>query len=170
LVFGASGKIFNMMVKEYMDNVESEVVVRQANSNRPPSFSTTARQAEWTRIYANLGERDRLGRSGVRLAPRSGLEETTRDVFGETPNTATETVALPTHRISKDSRLFASIRGSMRKSFICRIGLTQVVDFHDFSGFFRSCGGHRRFGSCSPKFRFSLCKLLISMIVSDNSL
>src|SRR5580658_6433929 len=42
-----------------------------------------------------LGEHDRLGRRGVRLAPRPERNETNWDVFGETPNPATETVALP---------------------------------------------------------------------------
>jgi len=43
------------------------------------------------------GESDRPGRCGVRPAPRSGRKEKTREVFGETPNTATGTVALPKH-------------------------------------------------------------------------
>ena len=72
-----------------------------------------------------FGERDRPGRCGVRPAPRSGGKENTRDVFGETPNTAVETTALPTDLISEHSRLFASIRGykriALRKSLISTI-------------------------------------------------
>ena len=75
------------------------------------------------RPYANPGERDQpakraalmlfrsLGRCGVRLAPRSDRQGKTRDVFGETPNKAVGTVALPLNQISEHSRLFASIRG-----------------------------------------------------------
>ncbi len=77
-----------------------------------------------------------LGRRGVRLASCSGRKGRTRDVFGETPNTAVGTTALPTNQHSKHSRLFESIRGCTRNSLIFRIGLTQVVDFHDFSAFF----------------------------------
>jgi hypothetical protein len=70
-----------------------------------------------------LGERDRLaapkrsdrglGRRGMRLAPRFGGKEINRDVFGETPNTAVETTALPMNQNSKYSRLFEFIRGFM---------------------------------------------------------
>jgi hypothetical protein len=76
------------------------------------------------------GERDRPGRRGVRLAPRFGMNETNRDAFGETPNTAVETTALPMNQISEHSRLFASIRGCKR---IC---LMQVVDFPDSFRYF----------------------------------
>jgi hypothetical protein len=72
----------------------------------------------------------------VRLAPRSGGIETKREVLGGTPTTAVEPTALPTDWISEYSRLFESIRGSMRKLLICRVGLTQVVDFHDISTYF----------------------------------
>jgi hypothetical protein len=41
----------------------------------------------------------------VRLTPRSARNETDKDVFGETPNTATGTVALP--KICVHSRPFA---------------------------------------------------------------
>src|SRR5271170_4190206 len=104
-----------MILNVFMDDVEGEEVARQAERNR-----------ELTQIGANFGERDRpcraearrrrIGRRGVRLAPRSGWKRTNRDVFGETPNTATETVALPKHRILEHSCLFESIRGSIRKS------------------------------------------------------
>jgi hypothetical protein len=57
----------------------------------------------------------------VRIAPRCGGKETNRDVSGETPNTAVETTALPTDRISEHSRLFESIRGSTRKPLISMI-------------------------------------------------
>jgi hypothetical protein len=43
-----------------MDDVECEVIALQGNGNR-----------EWTQIAANSWERDRPGRCGVRLAPRS---------------------------------------------------------------------------------------------------
>jgi len=116
-----------------MDGVEGEAVARQDNRNR-----------EWTQMDANLWERDRLGRRGSCLATRSGKRAKDRDVFGETPNTAVEMTALPMNRISEHSRLLASIGGSVRKSLICRIGLMQVVDFHDISRYFscvlwRSC-------------------------------
>jgi len=52
-----------------------------------------------------------LGRRGVRLAPRFGRKRKNGDVFGETPNTAVETTALPTNRISEHSRRLACIRG-----------------------------------------------------------
>jgi len=122
--------------------VEGEEVARQVNRNR-----------EWTRICANLEERDRpcragaqrrrIGRGGVRLATRSKKKGEEPDVFGETPNTATGwseqhkssplrgLVALPTHRISEHSRFSAFIRGSMRKSLISKTDFTQVVDFQD---------------------------------------
>jgi hypothetical protein len=82
-----------------MDGVVGEEVARHVERNR-----------EWTQIYANLCERDRLaapkrngggpGRCGARLATRSEMKDRDRDVFGETPNTAVETTALPTHQIS----------------------------------------------------------------------
>jgi hypothetical protein len=84
-----------------MDSVEGEVVARQSESNR-----------ESTRIDANQWERDRLGRRGSRLATRLGNKDTEGNVFDGTPNTAVETTALPTERISEYSRLFASIGGS----------------------------------------------------------
>src|ERR1700722_223530 len=107
-----------------------------------------------------LGERDQpgkraslmlfrpLGRRGVRLASCSGRKGRTRDVFGETPNTAvgqskqhksgplSGLTALPMNRISKHSRLFESIRGCTRNSLIFRKGLMQVVDFHDSFTYF----------------------------------
>ena len=90
-----------------------------------------------------LGERDQpgkraslmlfrpLGRRGVRLASCSGRKGRTRDVFGETPNTAVGTTALPTNQHSKHSRLFESIRGSILPFSKVRIQLLQVDDFHD---------------------------------------
>src|SRR5665213_751805 len=52
-----------------------------------------------------LGERDRPGRRGVRLAPRSGKKDTnSRTVLGGT-------AYLMTDWISEHSRLLASIRG-----------------------------------------------------------
>jgi hypothetical protein len=96
-----------------MNHVEAEEVARQANRNR-----------EWTQIYANLWERDRPGRHGSRLAPRSEKKDKERDVFGGTPNTAvgpseqhksgplSGLTALPTDRMAEYSRLLASIRGS----------------------------------------------------------
>jgi len=129
-----------------MDGVEGEAVARQCESNRPPSFSTTARQAESTQMDANSWERDRLaapkrsdggpGRRGSGLATRSEKKDKDRDVFGGTPNTAVETTAPPMDRISEHSRPFASIRGSKRNSLNIPKRLTQVVDFHDISGYF----------------------------------
>ncbi len=93
-----------------------------------------------------LGERDRPGRSGVRLAPRFAGKGKTEDVFGETPNTAVERseqhksgplcglTALPTTQISKYSRLFAFIRGSKLPFLKVQNRLMQVVDFHDSFG------------------------------------
>jgi hypothetical protein len=74
LVLSAFGKIFNMIVKEYMDDVEGEEVARQAEHNR-----------ESTQIATNFWERDRLGRCEVRLAPRFGMKHMGRDVVGGTP-------------------------------------------------------------------------------------
>jgi len=108
-----------------MDDVEGEQVARQDDRNR-----------ESTQMDANFCERDRPGRCGVRLAPGSEKKVEERDVFGGTPNTAVETTALPMNRISKHSRLLASIGGSVRNSLICKLGLMQVVDFHDISGYF----------------------------------
>jgi hypothetical protein len=135
-----------MRMKNDMDDIEGEKVARPVKCNR-----------EWTRMDANLGERDRPGRCGARLAPRSEKKREERDVFGGTPNTAvdpsplrfdaTRTTALPTNRISKHSRLFESMRVSMRKSLISRIalrkslisriGLMQVVDFHVIFRYFQ---------------------------------
>ena len=79
-----------------------------------------------------LGERDSLGRCGVRLAPRSNRNGKTGDVVGETPTTAVETTALPTKRSSgldgvsahRERRLVPT-RGSIRASSISTI----VLDF-----------------------------------------
>jgi hypothetical protein len=54
-----------------MNAVEGEAVARQRNSNR-----------EWTRMDTNSWERDRLGRRGVRLAPRLRNKDRDREVFG----------------------------------------------------------------------------------------
>jgi hypothetical protein len=43
--------------------------------------------------------------------------------------------AVSAHRASG----LSPIRGSIRKSLICRISLTQVVDFHEFSTYFQWC-------------------------------
>jgi hypothetical protein len=79
-------------------------------------------------LAPNLGERDQpakraalmlfrsLGRCGVRLAPRSDRQGKTGDVFGETPNMAVGTTALPKHQNSEHSRLFAFIRGFINTS------------------------------------------------------
>ena len=117
--------IFIVRIKNDMNAVEGEAVARQSNRNR-----------ECTRMHVNFWERDRLGRRGARLATRSGKRAKDGDVFGGTPNTAVETTALPMERISEYSRLLAFICGSMRNSLIFRIDLTQVVDFHDISGYF----------------------------------
>ena len=120
-----------------MDDIEREVVALQCIGNR-----------EWTEIAANSWERDRLGRCGVRLAPRSGKNDTDREVFGGMPNPAVERSeqhksgplsglpALSTDQISGHSRHFASIRGWMVNFLIFQDWLTQVVDFHNFSRFF----------------------------------
>ncbi len=111
-----------MKVEKQIDSVESEPVARRPEVNR-----------EFTQIDANLWERDRLGRCGVRLAPRFGRKGKTGDVVGETPTTAVERseqhksvplrglTALPMNRIAEYSRLLASIRGSMRNSLISMI-------------------------------------------------
>jgi hypothetical protein len=165
LVFGVSGRIFTVRIEKHADRVEGEQVARQANCNR-----------ESTRMEANLGKRDQpakraalmlfrpLGRCGVRLAPRSGKRGTIGDVFGETPNTAVGATALPTDRISKYSRLFESIRGSMRPSVEVQKQLMQVVDFHDNCGYFHmplieNPANHRHPLSCIQR-RFSAFSLL----------
>jgi len=107
-----------------MDSIEGEEVARQAEGDR-----------QCTQIAANFWERDRLGRRGVRLAPRSGNRRMDRNVFGGTPNTAVETTALPKHWISEHSRRLASTSGSARLLDI-QDWRMQVVDFHDFSGYF----------------------------------
>jgi len=131
---------------------------RPAEHNRPPAFSNTARQAESTQIDANSWQRDRLaapkrsdggpGRRGSRLATRPEKKDKDRDGFGGTPNTAVERSeqhksdplsglpALLKNRNSKRSRPFASIRGSKRNSLNIPKRFTQVVDFHDISGYF----------------------------------
>ena len=101
LIFGRYGKIFNVKVKKHTECVECESFARQVEQNRPPSFPTTARQADSTRMTAP-----------------------------------------PTDRISKHSRSFAPIGNSARFNFhsrnslISRIGLLQVVDFHDIFRYF----------------------------------
>jgi hypothetical protein len=74
----------------------------------------TANGREWTRILCNLiaWERDRPGRRRVRLAPDSCSKERNPDMFGEAPNTATGTVALPKIRVH--SRPFAVEIGFLR--------------------------------------------------------
>src|ERR1700722_9731860 len=52
-------------------------------------------------------------------------------VFGESPNTAVETTALPTNRISVYSRLLAFDRDCTLPFFKVQYQLTQVVDFHE---------------------------------------
>jgi len=83
-----------------------------------------------------FGERDRLGRRAVRLAPRSCRKAKNRDVFGETPTTAVETTALPNHWISEHSRLLAFIRGATLPFLKVQNWLMQVVDFHDSFRYF----------------------------------
>ena len=64
----------------------------------------------------------------------------------------------------------APVRGSMRKSLICRVALRKSLIFTIFLDISRgSCGVHWRLRYSSRKFRFSLCNSLISMIVSDSS-
>jgi hypothetical protein len=94
------------------------------------------------------GERDRPGRCGVRLAPRSDRKAKTRDVFGETPTTAVERseqhksgplsglTALPTNWISEYSRRFVFIRGSMGNSLNTQNRLMQLVDLQESFGYF----------------------------------
>jgi len=110
----------------------------------PPSFSTTARQAD-----ANVWERDRPGRRVRR--PDEHLSRCFCRASRETRSAATGRseqhksgplrglVARPTHRIAEHSRLLAYVRGFVRNSLISRIGLVQVVDFHDISGYFSWC-------------------------------
>jgi hypothetical protein len=80
---GAYGKIFIVILKEYMDSVEGEVVARQANCDR-----------EWTQICANFRVRNR--------------EWTRKDSNADQSRLA----AFPKNRISEHSRLLASIGGS----------------------------------------------------------
>jgi hypothetical protein len=132
------------------------------------SGKQTNRNREWTRMDANLGERDRPGRRVWRLAEHILVCFIPGGAGRETHPAATERseqsksgplcglVALPTVWISKYSRLFESIRGSVRNSLICRKGLTQVVDFHDICRYFQRLSRRPR-------------KSLISMIVSDSS-
>jgi hypothetical protein len=68
-----------------------------------------------------LGERDRPGRCGVRLAPRSDRKRKTRDLVGETPTKAVETTALPRNRVQENSCPLAFTGDSKRKSLISRI-------------------------------------------------
>jgi hypothetical protein len=131
--FGPSGKISCMNIEICADDIVGEEVARQANRNR-----------ECTRMDAKHWERDRLGRCGMRLAPRSGKKDTDREVLEGTPNTAvdpsplrfdaTRTTALPIDWISEHSRLWASIRGWRSCFLIFLDQLTQVVDFHDRFG------------------------------------
>jgi hypothetical protein len=117
-----------------MDDVVGEEVGRQVEPNR-----------EWTPIDANLDD-DRVappkpsdggpGRCGPRLATCSEQKDGDRDVFGETPNTAVETTALRTVRISEHSRLLASIGRFICKFSIFPHSLTQLVDFHVYFSYF----------------------------------
>jgi hypothetical protein len=108
-----------------VQDIEVEEVARQVKRNR-----------EWTQFYANFWERGRLDRCGARLATRPGKKHQERDVFGGTPNTAVETTALPTVRISEHLRRLASIRGLMLHFLIFQDQLMQVVDFHDIFRYF----------------------------------
>jgi hypothetical protein len=134
------------------------------------SGKQTSRNRELTRIYANHGERDRPSRRVWCLAKHILVWVFPAGAGRETHPVATGTVALPHHRISEYSRLFASIRGSLRNSLICRKGLTQVVDFPYISTYFQWCSWRL----CAVLIQFlkvqmTLCNSLISMIVSDNS-
>ncbi len=132
---------------------------KQTNGSRPPSFSTTARHAEWTRIYANLGERDRLaapkrsvggpGRRVWRLAehilvcflPSGAGRETHPAATGQAEQHKSGPrcglVALPMNRISEYLRLLAFIHAATLHSSKARNQLMQVVDFHDSFRYFR---------------------------------
>ena len=108
-----------------MDDVVAEEVARQRD-----------RHGQLTQANTSFWERDRPGRHGARLATRSEKKDGGRDVFGQTPNTAPQTTALPTARISVPSRLLASIGGLTRQFLIFPHSLTQLVDFHVYFGYF----------------------------------
>jgi hypothetical protein len=138
--FGSYGKIFNVRIEKSMNALDGEAVARRVNRNR-----------EWTQMAANLWERDRLGRRGARLATRPGKQDRDRDVFGETPNTAVETTALPADRISGYWRRLACIGGSAlnsRKSLISMKVLNISCDVLQM-GAGRWAGSDFRF--CSPE-------------------
>jgi hypothetical protein len=109
----------------YVDDIESQVVARQGKHNH-----------EWTQIDANFWEHDRPGRCGVRLAPRSGKNDTNSNVFGGDAN-GDGRDDLPTE---SDFRAFASLRVHSRLAtplLDIHNWLTQVVDFPDFCRYFR---------------------------------
>ena len=141
-----------------MEAIEGEQVARQAHPGRHSP-----------QIVPVLGERDRPGRCEVRLAPRFGRKEKTGDLLGETTTTAVEMTSLLRNWISEHSRPLASIRGSMRNSLIFWTGLTQVVDFHHFSGFFSWCWLCRVAVIVDfSKIQNSLPPVVIFQIVSDS--
>jgi len=114
LVFASHGKIFNVKVEKYMDDIEGEAVVRQVSRNR-----------EGAPIFANFGERDRPGRRGVRLAPRSCRKASNPDVQRDAKHGGRD------GRAPHESKFtaFAFIRVYSRFYM-------QVVNFPGFSRFF----------------------------------
>jgi hypothetical protein len=128
-----------MRLKDYMDSIEGEQVARQTNRNR-----------ELTQIDANLWERGRPDRRVRRPAEHIPASMLLSEAGRETRPEATETVALPANRISKYSRLFASIP--------CHLPAVESFD----------CSGWPLVTAPWPLT--SWCKSLISSIVSDISI
>jgi hypothetical protein len=150
--FDAYGKIFSVRMKKDMQAIEGEAVARQVHRNR-----------KWTQMTANLDSgglaAPKRREAGMTSRSAQGKKDD-RDMFGGTPTTAddpsplcfdaTRTSALPKELESEHGHQCASMGGSafngckslifnltLRKSLICKPGLTQVVDFHDIFRYFR---------------------------------
>ena len=113
-----------MRIEKCIYTIVGEWVAQEAKRNR-----------EWTRIYANLGERDRPGRRVWRLAKHFRVSFFAAGVGRETHPAATGTITLPSNQLAENSRPFASIRGCMLYFLIIQKQLTQVVDFPDSFGY-----------------------------------
>jgi hypothetical protein len=159
-----------MRIENDMDDVEGEAVARQGNRN----CESTQMAANWDGGGLAAPKR---GEAGMTSRSAQRKKDTDRDVFGGTPTTAddpsplrfdaTRTSALPKELESGHGHRCASMGGSafngckslifnltLRKSLIFKIGLTQVVDFHDifryFSCFFTK--GENTLGGCAFPF------------------
>ena len=114
LLFGASGKIFTMIVNEYMDSVEGESVTISRLNKAPHRLIRTIRV-----VRGSLQKLDHGLHGFHELAAVSGQS-----------NRGRSSIFLKLRALRGETKLRS------RKSLTTRIGLTQVVDFHDIFRYF----------------------------------